>query len=77
MLPIILFHLGVGTALIGTLTFFAQSTTFFLVAAMAFIAVGVILSFHGGRRPSRTSIILFAVATAIVIVAYALPSYEG
>lgn len=77
VLPIILFQLGIGSALIGTLTFFAQSTVYFLIAATAFIVVGVIASFWNRRRPGRGAILLFAVAACIVLIAYLLPSYEG
>lgn len=77
VLPIILFKIGVGSAVIGNLIFFADKTEYFLIGAILFIALGVFASFRGGRRPGRRTVIMFALSAAIVLLAYILPSFEG
>ena len=77
VLPIILFNMGVGSAVIGNLAFFADKTEYFLLGALLFIALGVIASFWGGRKPKKRVIILFGLSAFIVVLAYILPSFEG
>lgn len=77
VLPIILFKIGVGSAVIGNLIFFADKTEYFLIGALLFIALGVIASFWGGRRPGKRAIIMFGLSAFIVFLAYILPSFEG
>ncbi len=77
VLPIILFKIGVGSAIIGNLIFFADKTEYFLIGALLFITLGVIASFRGGRRPRRRTIIMFALSVSIVLLAYILPNFEG
>lgn len=77
VLPIILFNMGVGSAVLGKLIFFADKTEYFLIGALLFIALGVMASFWGGRKPGRPTIILFGLSAFIVILAYILPSFEG
>ena len=47
VLPIILFKIGVGSAVIGNLIFFADKTEYFLIGALLLITLGVIASFWG------------------------------
>jgi len=77
VLPIILFKLGIGSALIGGLIFFADKTDYFLIGALLFIVAGVAASFLGGKKPSKRAVYLFAVSFVIVVLAYILPSFEG
>ena len=77
VLPIILFNMGVGSAVIGNLIFFADKTEYFLIGAVLFIAVGVLASFWGSRRPGRRAIIMFVLSALIVLFAYILPGFEG
>jgi mercuric ion transport protein len=77
VLPIILFNMGVGSAVIGNLIFFADKTEYFLIGALLFIALGIVASFWGGRKPGKRAIIMFALSALIVILAYFLPSFEG
>lgn len=77
VLPIILFNIGVSSALIGNLIFFADKTEYFLIGALLLIALGVIASFWGGRRPGKRALIMFGVSAFIVFLAYVLPSFEG
>jgi mercuric ion transport protein len=77
VLPIILFNMGVGSAIIGNLIFFADKTEYFLIGALLFIAVGVIASFWGDRNPGRRAFIMFVLSALIVLFAYILPGFEG
>ena len=77
VLPLILFEMGIGSAVIGSLGFFAGKTAYFLLAALLFIAVGVIASFWRGRRPRKPTLIMFALSIFIVVLAYILPGFEG
>jgi len=77
VLPIILFKMGVGSAVIGHLIILANKTEYFLIGALLFIALGVITSFWGGRRPGKRAIIMFGLSALIVFLAYILPSFEG
>lgn len=77
VLPIILFKIGVGSAVIGNLIFFADKTEYFLIGAVMLITLGVISSFWGGKRPRKRVIIMFCISAFIVFSAYMLPSFEG
>jgi mercuric ion transport protein len=77
VLPIILFKIGVGSAVISILIFFADKTEYFLIGALLLITLGVIISFWGGRRPGKRVVTMFGLSTAIVLLAYILPSFEG
>jgi|TARA_R110000787_G_scaffold219216_1_gene327953 mercuric ion transport protein len=77
VLPIVLFNMGVGSAVIGNLIFFADKTEYFLIGALLFIVLGIIASVWGGRRPGRRAVIMFVMSVIIVILAYILPSFEG
>jgi len=76
VLPIILFNMGVSSAAIARLGFFARYTNEFLIASLVFIAVGVFWAFRGGRKPSRSATVMLLVALVFVGTAYILPSYE-
>ena len=77
VLPIILFKIGVGSAIIGNLIFFADKTEYFLIGAVVLITLGFIASFWGGRRPGKRVIIIFCLSVFIVFLAYMLPSLKG
>jgi mercuric ion transport protein len=77
VLPIILFNMGVSSAVLGNLIFFADNTEYFLIGALLFIVLGVIASFWGRRRPGKRAIIMFGLSAFIVFLAYILPSFEG
>lgn len=77
VLPIILFKVGIGSAVIGNLIFFADKTEYFLIGAVVLITLGFMASFWGGKRPRKRVIIIFGLSVFIVFLAYILPSYEG
>mgnify|MGYP000196769973 CR=1 FL=1 len=76
VLPIILFNLGVGSAAIAQLGFFARFRDEFLVASIGLIALGTFWAFRGGKRPSKSAFIMLALAVVFAVAAYALPFYE-
>ncbi len=76
VLPILLFNMGVGSAFIAQLGFFARYRDEFLYGSLALIIIGMIVTFAGGGRPTRRVLLLFAVGLLFIGIAYALPSFE-
>ncbi len=77
VLPLILVNLGVSTALVGKLAFFARAQQYFMGAAVVLLVTAIVAAFWNGRRPSRRVAITLIIATALVVAAYIMPSYEG
>lgn len=77
VLPLILVNLGVSTALVGKLAFFARAQQYFMGAAVVLLVTAIVAAFWNGRRPSKLVAITLFFATAFVIAAFILPSYEG
>lgn len=76
VLPLILVNLGVSTALVGKLAFFARAQHYFMGAAVLLLAVGIVAAFWKGRRPSKRVAIALVLAAAFVFAAYIMPFYE-
>jgi len=76
VLPILLFNMGVGSALIAQLGFFARYKDELLYGSLALIIVGISVTFSGGGRPTRRVLVLFAVGLLFIGIAYSLPFYE-
>lgn len=76
VLPIILFNLGVSSAVIARLGFFARYTDEFLMVSLLFIAAGAFWAFKGGKRPSRGATAMLVMSLLLVGTAYILPFYE-
>ena len=77
MLPLILINIGVSTALVGKLAFFARAQQYFMGAAVILLVGALIAAFWNGRRPSRRVAITLVLATTFVLAAYIMPFYEG
>ncbi len=77
MLPLILVNLGVSSALVGKLAFFARAQQYFMGAAAVLLFAAVVASFWNGRRPSSHVGIALILATIFILAAYIMPSYEG
>ncbi|MCB2112503.1 MAG: hypothetical protein KDD85_03035 [Parvularculaceae bacterium] len=76
VLPFILVNLGVSSALLGNLAFFARYQAWFQWASLALIVGAVFFAFRH-RRANRRLIIFLAVGTILVILAFVLPYHEG
>jgi len=76
VLPLILVNLGVSTALVGKLAFFARAQHYFMGAAVVLLGAAIIAAFWKGRRPSKRVAITLVLAALLTIVAYAMPFYE-
>ncbi len=76
VLPIILVNLGVSTALVGNLAFFARAQVWFQWLTLVLIAAGFFFAFRRGRPRPRV-IALLCLAVVLAVAAYVLPSYEG
>ncbi len=77
VLPLILVNLGVSTALVGKLAYFARAQQYFMGAAVALLVLAIAASFWKGRRPSKRVAITLMLATILVLAAYVMPFYEG
>lgn len=77
VLPLILVNIGVSTALVGKLAFFARAQQYFMVAAAVLLAGGLAASFWNGKRPSKRVVVTLVLATVLVFAAYIMPSHEG
>lgn len=77
ILPIILINLGLSTALVSHLNFFARFRHWFIVLSLMLIIGGIYYAYSGGRRPTRRTPIILGLAAVLTLAAYALPYYEG
>jgi len=76
VLPLVLFNLGVSSALIAKLEFFAVYRDHFLFGALALIGASLLISLRRSKRPSRPVVIISIVGLTLVSAAYILPYYE-
>ena len=76
VLPLILFNIGVSSALIAQLGFFARYKDIFFLCAIVLLVVGIAVAFHKGRRPTRLVVITFIGAAVLICASYFLPFYE-
>ncbi len=76
VLPLVLVNLGISTALVGELAFFARAQQYFMGAAVVLLIGAITAAFWKGRRPSKRVAITLAVATTFVFAAYVMPFYE-
>lgn len=76
VLPLILFNLGVSSAVIAQLGFFARHKDIFFSCALGLLAVGIIITFLNGQRPTRRVLVTFLGAVVFICAAYVLPLYE-
>ena len=77
VLPLILVNLGISTALVGKLAFFARAQHYFMGAAVVLLGAAIIAAFWKGRRPSKRVSITLVLAALLVVVAYIMPFYES
>ena len=77
VLPIVLVNLGVSTALVSNLAFFARAKPWFMGAAVIFVVIAFVMAFRGGRRPGAALLTLLVLSAALVAGAYVLPFYEA
>lgn len=75
VLPIILVNLGVSTALVSKLGFFARNQALFQWVTLALLLAATFIAIRNGRFGPRI-VILLLIGFALAIVAYVLPSYE-
>ncbi len=76
VLPLILVNLGVSTALVGKLAFFARAQHYFMGAAVVLLGAAIIAAFWNGRRPGKRVAVTLVLAALLVVVAYVMPFYE-
>ncbi len=77
VLPLLLINLGVSTALIANVAFFAFLKPYLIVLTIILIAVALISSRGRLRGLSKVKMFLIFIAVALVILALILPMYEA
>ena len=76
VLPILLVNLGVSSALVANLAFFARARDWFIGLTFVFIAAGLFVALRGGRRPRPRFWIALGLALVLLAAAWVMPSYE-
>jgi len=77
ILPIMLVNLGVSSALVSHLGFFARYRTWFMALTICLIIGAFIYAYRSGRRPSRKALVFLSLAALLAIGSMILPYYEG
>lgn len=77
VLPLVLFNLGVSSAIISQLGFLSRFREAFLFISIGLIVAGVFFAFKSGRRPSKGAVFNFSLAVAFVIAAHSIPLLES
>lgn len=77
ILPIILVNLGVSSALVSHLGFFARFRPWLMVVTILLVIGGFIYAYRGGRKPSWKVLIFLVLAGILAVGATILPYYEG
>jgi mercuric ion transport protein len=77
ILPIILVNLGVSSALVSHLGFFARYRPWFMALTICLVIGGFIYAYRGGRKPSRKVLVFLILAGILAVGSTILPYYEG
>lgn len=77
VLPIVLVQIGVSTALVAHLAWFAQAKPYLLGLTAVLILVGFATAFWGGRRPRPLILAALIGAAILTMGAIAMPHYES
>lgn len=77
VLPLLLVNIGVSSALVGKLAFFARAQPYFMALTGILISTAFIAAFWKGRRPSKRVLAMLIIAALLVVGAYIMPFYEG
>lgn len=77
VLPLILVNIGVSTAIVGKLAFFARTQQYFLGAAVILLSTALMAAFWDKRKPSKGLVVTLVVAAVFIAAAYIMPFYEG
>jgi mercuric ion transport protein len=76
VLPLVLFNLGVSSALIARLGVFARYQNTFLLGGLLLVLAGAGAAFWRGRRPPRRTLAMLGVAIFFISAAYIIPFFE-
>lgn len=76
VLPILLVQIGVSTAFIAHLAWFAPAKPYLLALTALLILFGFVFAFWGGRRPGPLVLAALISAAILVAGAIAMPHYE-
>jgi len=74
ILPIILINLGLSSALVSHLGYFARFRHWFMALSIMLIIGGIVYAYSGGRRPKRRTLVIFVLAAILILAAYSVYS---
>lgn len=77
VLPLVLVNLGVSSALVGKLAFFARAQPYFMGVAVILLGAAFVAAFWNGRRPGARVVITLCLASVFLAAAYIMPFHEG
>ena len=77
VLPLILFNLGVSSAIIAQLGFFVRYRDAFMVAALGLLIISAVAFLRSRGGMTRRMIIIHLLAAFLICAAYIIPHYEG
>jgi mercuric ion transport protein len=77
VLPIALASLGVSSAAVAQISFFAKAKPWFLGVAIFLLAANIILATRSGQRPSRRLLALLIAGVLLIAAAILLPAQES
>lgn len=77
VLPLILFNLGVSSAIIAQLGFFARYRDAFMIAALGLLIISAIAFLRSDGGMPRRMIIIHLLAAFLICAAYVIPYYES
>ena len=76
VLPLLLFNLGVSTAMISNLEFFVLAKPYFLGLMGVLIVASLVMAFRNGGRRSRRALTLMGVSAVVLLAALVAPIFE-
>ncbi len=76
VLPIVLVNLGVSSALVANLAFFARARDVFIVLTVVLFSAGLVFALRGGRRPQLGFWIALSGGLVLLTAAWIMPQYE-
>lgn len=77
ILPIMLVNLGLSSALVSHLSFFARMRPLLLTLTTLLVIAGFIYAYRGGRKPTRKILMFLIIAGLLALASSILPYYEG
>jgi mercuric ion transport protein len=76
VLPVLLVNLGVSSALVANLAFFAHAREAFMALTLVLLVAGVFVALRGGQRPRLGFWTALGAGLVLLAAAWIMPHYE-